>query len=880
MAVRLHLRLISLIGVIVPRRLRGDWRQEWEAELRCREAMLADWERLDWRAKLDLTRRSIGAFRDAMWLQSHRWEDDMIQDLRFAVRMLLKNPGFTAVAVLSLALGIGSNAAMFSLINSVLIRPLPYAQPERLVRITEWYPQGAIAALQQQSRTMDLAAFTFDSEVSVSDDREAVRLPGSVVSANLFSLLGARPGLGRTFEAGEDRPGRDRLVVLSHLLWQNKFAGDPNIVGRPIKVDGVDRQVVGVMPAEFAFPSPGVQLWIPVRFDPANTIEFWNAGWMPLVGRLRPGVTSPQAQQELRALISGIIPTFPFPMPADWNATATVTSLQSDMAGTMGDKLLLLLCAVGCVLLIGCANVASLLLARTAARRREIAVRAALGAGRSRIVRQLLTESIVLAIAGGGLGLVVAFGSLSTLKSVLPPNNLLLAAVTIDWQTFTFLTALALLTGLAFGLAPALSASRLNLASAFKTRGQQTAGLAGMRLRSALIVCEVTLAVVLVISAGLLIKSLWRLTLVDPGFDPEHVLTVRVYPQSSSELNRAPYIAFYDDLLLRARGITGVTVVSAANTTPLSGEMPALPVEFEGHPLTAGQDLAPMLWSGAVTPDYFKTLRIPLLAGRFFSDADAEKSSLVVIVSASTAARFWPGESAIGKQIRLAWQQQWRTVVGVVGDVRQHDMSGTTPGWIGGAFYMPYPQSIALDRRFPAAMTLFLRTTSDSLQVSRELRRLVTSVNPNVPVSEGRTLEGVISSSTSPSRSLMWIFICFGSAALLLAAVGTYGVISYATTQRIYEMGVRVAMGATRGGIFWLVLSQSLRLVSAGLVLGVLISLALTRMVANFLYGVTATDPVTFVAVGALLMGVAVVAGYVPARRAASVDPVVALRQE
>ncbi|HEU4390705.1 MAG TPA: FtsX-like permease family protein, partial [Blastocatellia bacterium] len=524
--------------------------------------------------------------------------------------------------------------------------------------------------------------------------------------------------------------------------------------------------------------------------------------------------------------------------------------------------------------------VAGLLLARTAARQREIAVRAALGAGRSRIVRQLLTESVVLGLAGGLLGFVVAAASLSVLKSVLPAYNPLIAAVSIDWQSFAFLAALAVLTGVAFGLAPALSASRLNLAAAFKTRSDQAAGLAGMRLRSGLIVCEVTLTVVLVIGAGLLIKSLWRLTLADPGFNAAHLLTVRVYPQRSSELNRSAVTAFYQDLLLRAGGIAGVTDVAAANTAPLASDFPAVPVEFEGHQLTAGQDLAPMLWAGAVTSDYFKALQIPLVEGRLFSSADGEKSPAVVIVSRATANRYWPSESAIGKQVRIVWEERWRTVVGVVGDVRQHDISGKTPEWIRGAFYMPYPQSTAIDRQMPVAMNLFLRTTADPARVSAELGGLVTSVNPSVPVTEGRTLDSIINTSTSESRSLVWLFICFGGAALILAAVGTYGVISYAATQRTYEMGVRVALGATRGGIFWIVLSQSLRLVSGGLALGVLTSLALSRLVANFLYGVTSNDPAVFLGVGVLLILVALVAGYFPARRASTVDPMTALRQE
>ena len=803
----------------------------------------------------------------------------MFQDLRFGFRMLIKHKGFSAVAVLSLALGIGGSAAMFSLVNSVLIRHLHYAEPDRLVRVTEAYPKGAIVSLQEQSEMMDIAAFTTDSEFNLTGQRQAARLVCSQVSANLFTVLGVRAKIGRTLEAGEDRPARDHVILLSHALWLNQFGGDPKIIGRPIAIDGKSREVIGVMPPEFSFPSSKVQAWMPASFNSSDRGEYWEHGWMSLMARLRTGASQPQAQSELKIMNSRIASLFPYPTRDDWNEKSKIIPLQEHLTSDLRGKLLLLLGAVGCVLLIACANVASLSLARVAARQREMAIRAALGAGRGRIVRQLLTESVVLAVAGAGLGLVLAYSSLSVLKSMLPGDNSLLAQASIDWEVFAFVTVLTILSGLTFGIAPALSASKLDLATSLKTRGQQTIGLAGARLRSSLIVGEVALAVALVIGAGLLIKSLWLLTQENPGFRPEQIVTVRVYPQQSPGQERARYIALYDELMRRADGISGVSDVAAANTTPLSSELPILPVEMEGHLFIPGQK-PPLLWSGAVTPGYFELLHIPLLAGRLFTEADAENSAGVVLVSAATAKEYWPGENAIGKHIRVVWEQRQRAVVGVVGDVRQYELAGKSPEFINGAFYMPYAQSTGLNRQLPTAMTLMLRTSATAPQVADELRTLVASVNADLPVSEVRAMEAAINDSAAPSRALMWLFVSFGSVALLLAAIGAYGVVSFSTAQRTGEMGVRLALGATPRRIFGLVLGQSLRLVLTGLALGMLASLALTRLMTGFLYGVTATDPLTFVGVGILLIAVSLLAGYFPARRAATVDPMVTLRSE
>jgi putative ABC transport system permease protein len=810
------------------------------------------------------------------------WLEQLAQDARFALRTLRKNPGFTAVAVFSLALGIGGNAAMFSLVNGILLRSLRYSEPDRLVKVTGYYPKGAVVALQELSRTMEVAAFSDKpengSDFNLTGQGEALRVTGSAVSANIFSLLGVGAKLGRTFQPGEDRAGQDRLVILSHALWRNKFASDPGIIGRIIRINGVDRQVVGVMPPDFSFLVPGAQLWIPFHIDLSNLDESWAHDFTPAVGRLQPGATFAQARNEIRAMVSEIIPRFPYVMGRDWNADATVLPLQQDLVGNVRTKLLVLLGAVGLVLMVACVNVASLLLSLGAARSKEIALRAALGAARGRIVRQLLTESVVLALAGGALGLALAFGALSALRTLLPTDTPRLAEVGMDWQVLAFVSALSILTGLVFGLFPALRASKSELAESMKAGGRRSTDAAGINLRGSLIVGEVALAVVLVVSAGLLINTLWRLMQVNPGFRREQILTVRVTPDPSSCQERAACVALYDELLRRAREMPGVSDAATANSVPMSGEVPYVVAEMEGHPARPGEGLAPLLWAGAISPQYFRLMGIPLLLGREFRDSDGAKSAGVVIVTAATARRFWPGQDPVGKHIRMVWDKDWRTVVGVVRDVRQFNLADRPLDWIQGAVYMPYPQSVDSNHQLPTAMYLIARTSAESAIFGRDISGLVSSVNPNVPVGEVRTLEGIVSDSASVPRSMMWLFVSFAGAALVLAAIGTYGVVSYSTAQRTFEIGVRMALGATRGNVFSLVLGQSLRLVLIGLGLGVVCALALTRMLSSFLYGVTATDPVTFLAVGVLLVFVGVLAGYLPARRAASIDPFTALR--
>jgi putative ABC transport system permease protein len=794
----------------------------------------------------------------------------LLHDIRYAARMFRRTPGFTAIAVLSLAVGIGGNAAMFTLVNTLLVRPLPYRQPDRLVRITGIFPRAAVPFLQQQTRTMDVAAVSPGSEYNLTGQGEAIRIVGSAASANAFSVLGDSPARGRTFEPGEDSPGRDSLVILSNSLWRTKFAGDPAVIGRVIALNGVHRQIVGIMPPAFSYPSAQVQAWVPLRLDASNFLEYWAGGFVPLVARLRARANLAQSQREVQPLIDDFRKTFPYPMARDWNRDSTAIPLQRDLTGDIRGKLIILLASVG-------ANVASLLLSRATTRRKEIALRVALGAGRLRIVRQLLTESVLLALVGGGLGILLGMGALSIFKSLLPSSTPGLAQASIDSSVAAAVAGLALLTGLAFGIAPALSASQIDLAQSIRTGSQRSTAAFWTRLRGGLIAAEVALTVVLVVSAGLLIKSLYTLSEVRPGFQPQQILTVHISPNSSFCTERPACIALYDRLLEGARGVSGVAEAAIANTVPLDAEQPDLAVDVEGHPKSVDHP-APMLWSGAVSAGYIRMLRIPLLAGRDLTDADGAKSAAVLLISASTARHFWPGENPIGRHIKAAGERQWRTVVGVVGDVRQYSLSKAMPDWIPGAIYMPYAQAVREDGQIPAAMTLLVKTRTNTDGAAREIRTLAQDQDPNVPIGQVQPLEEVVAGSIANFRATIRVFISFAAAAILLAAIGIYGLVSYWVTQRTYEIGLRVAIGATRSRIVSLILAQGLRVALYGIAAGVIAALAATRFLASLLYGVGANDPSTFAAVTVLVLGVAITATAVPAWRASRIDPIKLLR--
>jgi predicted permease len=812
-----------------------------------------------------------------MW--GWRWLEEFVEDARYGLRRMRKAPGFTAIAVLTLALGIGANTAIFSLVNGILLASLPYPNPEKLVSIIGAYPKGAFVAMREQMQTMDVGGYVEGYELNLTGFGEPVRLTGTSVSAELFSILGARAELGRTFYPGEDNPGQDNFVILTHALWEQRFGGEASILGRSIELGGVSRQVIGVMPSEFRFPSTKTQVWIPLHNDPRNTVSFWAGDFMPGIGRLRTGSTIQQAQTEIRMFQSHVGTLFPWPMPASWNANASVVPLQNGMVADVRARLLILLGAVGLVLLIACSNVANLTLSRAATREKEISIRSALGAGRQRITRQLLTESVLQALFGGLLGLAFASEGLALLKTVLPADTPRLTEAHMDWHVLAFTGALATMTGLVFGLAPALQSSGAVLTKSLNSGGRGTSASVSQRLRSGLVVAEVGFAVLLVIAAGLMIRSFWAISHVNPGFRPEHILTARITPNQSFCNDAKRCLTFYRSVQEQVQGFPGTSGAALVNTLPLGGRVSKRSLDVEGYDVPAGEDV-PLFWLNVVSPEYFRVMGIPFLAGRTFRDSDISGAP-VAIVTDETARRFWPKQNAIGKHIRLLDDKDWRTIVGVIPDVRAYDLQRNAPDWIGGTAYVPYNSTATLeDRRIPTEMTIAIRTASDDSQMATMLRNTVAALNQEVPVSEVKTMRAVISEVVSTPASTTALMVVFAVLALVLGTIGIYGVLSFLVSNRSREIGIRMALGAQRGDVLRSVMGEGAKLSLAGIALGMAGAFALMRILSGELYGVGTTDPLTFFSVAILVAAVALAACYVPARRAMRVDPMVALRYE
>jgi predicted permease len=876
---RFWLWLIRLIGVIVPHRLRADWRQEWEAELRHREELLAEWDRLDGRHKLDLLRRSTSAFWDALWLQPKRLEDEMFQDLQVGLRMLIKNPSFTAIVVLTLALGIGANITVFSVVNSVLLRPLPYAASERLVFLWSEAPSrniketpsayANISDWREQNRSFeDLAVFD-PTSVTLTGVAEPEQVQSVRASANLFPLLGVAPLLGRTFTADEVEQ-KARVVVISHGLWQRRFGASPSILGQMLEIDGASSQVIGVMPERFQFPEKNTQLW-----EPNTVFSNWDvqraqrgAGPWRVIGRLKPQVSLQQAQLEMDAIAQRLEQAYP---TSNRGLGVDLVPLNVQLTGrNVRLALWILFGAVVCVLLIACTNVANLMLARGIAREREIAIRMALGAGRMRLIRQLLTESSLLSLLAGAAGLLIAMAGIKALISFSPPNIPNWESVGIDARVLVFTIVVSLLTGMLFGLAPALKISQSHPGEALKEGRSASSGSAGRRLRGLLVITEFGLAVLLLSGAGLLVRSFLHIQAVDPGFNPERILLVNIAPALNSKSDQ--WRAFYQQVNERIAALPGVEVAGLGEEIFITGNPGGL-LTIE-RSSADGSELARIPFRpDAIGEGFFQTLRVPLRSGRFFNAQDSQGSVPVTIINETMARRFWPGEDALGKRFKLGSAQSanpWLTVVGVVGDMRRQSMERHPIAQI----FLPHLQSP--ERR----MNLLVRTTGSPAQLAAAVRNEIRSIDKTVLISGSSTLESLLARAVANRSFQTWLLALFSAVALLLAAVGIYGLIHQSVVLRTPEIGTRIALGAQPRDILRLVVGQGMRIALCGIGAGWLAAFVLTRVLTGLLYGVTPTDPMTFIAAPLLLLLVALLACYLPARRATRVDPLTALRQE
>jgi putative ABC transport system permease protein len=804
--------------------------------------------------------------------------DTIRQDIRYAFRRLIKSPAFTLVALLTLALGIGANSAIFSVVNAVLLQPLPYRAPEQIVGIYH-LSEGRRTTMSGPNFTdvkklnttlQDAAAYT-RSRVILTGQGEPVRLDTAEVSASLFDLLGVPAMRGRTFRPDENQKGKTHVAILSHELWQQRFGGDEAVVGRRLTLDGVSYEVVGIMPPKFSFPAARA-LWTPLEYSEDFTTKQRGAWYLQAVGRTRPGVSVEQARAEIDTIGKQLAKQYP---DANEGVDMTVVSLHEAMVGNVRQAFWVLLGAVGFVLLIACVNVANLLLARAASRESEIAVRTALGANRARLVRQLMTESLILGLAGGALGLLLAVWGVEALIALEPQGIPRLNEVRVDPVVIGFTMALSALTGLLFGVFPAFQSTRGGISSTLKEGGRgalTTRG--GARMRTTLVVAEVALAVTLLAGAGLLIRSFSKLASVDPGFQVKPALTFELSLPDSRYEERERQVAFFDQLLPRLQAIPGVTSAAGVISLPLSGSSLVLTFEVEGRPpLPPAQQ--PAMQVRIATANYFRTIGIPLKRGRTFSEEDRMSTPQVALITEAAAKRYFPGEDPIGKKIKLGWGHDGKNaggeVVGVIGDVKDAGLDEPDPPQI----YLPYSQ-------WPVqSMSVILETAVPPESVAEPARRAVYSIDGSLPAGNMRTLQQLVARSISQPRFYMTLLAVFALVALTLAAIGIFGVLSYAVAQRTREIGIRMALGAHESTVLGLVVREAMVMAAAGVAIGLVAALALTQwLVAQLLFQTSPHDPTTFVVVAMVLTAVSMLAAYLPARRATRVDPIVALRAE
>jgi putative ABC transport system permease protein len=806
----------------------------------------------------------------------------MTQDLKYGIRMLLKNPGFTAVAVLTLALGIGANTAIFSVVDGVLLRPLPFPEPERIFAVHQALPEKGIPKTgasypnyldwKQQSHSFEKLAAMRSTSMALSGEGDATYIPAGAVTGDYFGVFQEKPLFGRTLQASDDSPAADAVAVMSERLWRSRFGADPKILGRTISLDQHSFAVVGIVPGNFRppAPDPNAEVWVPLAQNDVFAQMRGRRGghYLEIIGRLKPGVARGQAQSEMDSIEEGLEKQFPDDNKG-W--VAKLVPLQEDLVGDFRTELLVLLGAVGLVFLIACANVAGLQLARAAARGREVAIRVALGAGRSRLIRQFLTECVLLGIVGGIAGIVLAYATVQGLISWIPSDVPRMNEIQVDGRVLGFGLALSLLSGIVFGLAPGWHVAGDRFSNALK-EGTRSGGEDGRRrvVRSAIVVTEMGLAVVLLVGAGLLIRSFERLQKVNAGFNASHLLTAQIGLPRAQYSKPEQWAAFESQLLERMEATPGVDEATAALPLPLVGGYLNLAFQIEGEPPRSKSE-SPATNYVAIGSNYFHAMQIPLLRGREITAADQASAPKVCVISETMARRFFPNENPIGKRVVIGFPEGVpREVVGIVGGVKDVGLADNESTQV----YIPFSQSPFW------AVTLAVRAHGDASQLSAAVREQVRAIDPALPIAEIKPMTDVIAESISQPRFRTTLLGLFGVTALFLAAIGIYGVISYNTAQRTREIGVRVALGAQRHDVLRLILRQGVLLGGAGVILGLAGAAALTNFLASLVFGISTSDPTTYLAVTVLLFSVALLACYVPARRAMRVDPMIALRYE
>ncbi len=818
------------------------------------------------------------------------WEfilDTFGQDIRFAFRMLRKSPGFSSIIILTLALGIGANTAIFSVVNAVLLRPMPYKDDSRLVTI--W---GADRA---RGWDLDLVSYSdyldwksqntaFESMGAATDEMftmtgagEPVAVVGYQFSPDFFDTLGVPPLLGRTFARDEDEPGKDHVAVLSYGLWLDRFGGDRRIVGKNITLDGQSYAVIGVMPRTFRYPA-SIELWTPLIIDPSYAKDR-GIRWLRVMARMKPGVSLEQAQTEMKTIAARLRSEYP---NTNKDYYVNLVTLRELTTSDVRSALLVLLCSVGLVLLIACANTANLLLSRAVARQREIAIRTALGASRLRVVRQFLTESVLLALLGGAFGLLVAYWGASALVAMFPTriSNLsipLVENIPIDRAVLGFALLASLLTGILFGLVPALQACRSSAGESLKESGRtSTGGTRQMGVRNILTIAEVALSLVLLTSAGLVIQSFVHLAHADLGFNPNHLLSFRVLLPDYKYKDTATRLAFAHETLARIESLPGVQSAGTVTFLPLSGWWGRRDVSVAGRPTDPAAKNPAAVWS-AVSPDYFRAMNIPLLKGRYFSVHDNASSREVVILSAELARQLWPDEDAIGKEVNVEGLDKPHQVIGIVGNIYQLGIGVQQTG-----VHTPVtPEVYVPNDQTPSALLCFaIRTAGDPLNIAKAAQSAIWDVDKAQAVSFVETMDQLASETVLLQRASMILFAVFAGLALLLASIGIYGVISYSAGRRTHEIGIRLALGAGARDVLRLIMGEGFSLTLVGVGIGLAGAFGLTRFLSSMLYGVRSSDPATFLAVPLVVASVALFASYIPARRAMRVDPMIALRHE